>query len=279
MLSMNKIKLYDKSVVTLFRLRNPWSHTEWNGDWSKQSKKWNDDYKKQIDFKKEEDGIFFIPDKDFYFLFDRLEICYILYESNSLIYTIEEKNHKDGSVFNIEVNEDGFLSITVFRKNWRLHREIKNKKLPTFILLVKYDPNESNKFKIFSDFAGSSNSKETCCLNKKVTKGNYLIYIYRDSDHAGFTPDSKMDIQIVCSSKFKHNQMQFDSREQGFPLLQNILIQIAMKEKKYDVNSDNDFLEKFINFYNSGLSYYIYYYKTPGYIFHIEGTTKNIKDD
>ena len=73
--------------------------------------------------------------------------------------------------------------------------------------------------------------------------------------------------------------MQFDSREQGFPLLQNILIQIAMKEKKYDVNSENDFLEKFINFYNSGLSYYIYYYKTPGYIYHIEGTTKNIKDD
>ena len=33
------------------------------------------------------------------------------------MYTIEDKNHKDGSVFNLEVNEDGFLSVLVIRKN------------------------------------------------------------------------------------------------------------------------------------------------------------------
>jgi len=195
------------------------------------------------------------------------------------MYTIEEKNHKDGSVFNLEVNEDGFLSVSVIRKNWRLHREIKNKKLPTFILVVKYNPNESNKLKIFSEFTGTSKTYETCCINKKVTKGNYLIYIYRDTDHAEFTPDSNMDIQIVCSSKFRHNQMQFDSREKGFSLLQNIIIQTAMKEKKYDVNSGKDFLEKSINLYNSGLSYYVYYYNTQGNVHNIEGTISKIKND
>ena len=73
--------------------------------------------------------------------------------------------------------------------------------------------------------------------------------------------------------------MQFDLREQGFPLLQNIIIQIAMKEKKYDVNSGKDFLEKSINLYNSGLSYYIYYYNSPGSIYNIEGTISKIKND
>ena len=278
MLSVNKIELYNHDIVTLFRLRNPWSFKEWNGDWSEESDKWDDYTKKQIDFKKKDDGSFFISDKDFYSLFSSLEICYVLYDSTSLMYTVEEKNLKDGSVFNLEVNEDGFLSVSVIRKNWRLNREIKNKKLPTFILIVKYDPNESNKLKLFSDFTGTSKFNQTCCLNKKVTKGNYLIYIYRDLDHAEFTPDSKMDIQIVCSSSnFKYNQMQFDLREEGFPLLQNIIIQTAMNEKRYNINSGEDFLEKSINLYNSGLSYYIYYYNSPGNIYYIEGNISKIK--
>jgi len=36
--------------------------------------------------------------------------------------------------------------------------------------------------------------------------------------------------------------MQFDLREQGFPLLQNIIIQTAINEKKYDINSVKYFL-------------------------------------
>ena len=75
MLSVNKIKLYNGYIVTLYRLRNPWSHTEWTGDWSK---KWDDNTKKQVDFNDEDDGIFFIPEKDYFFLFRRLEICYVL---------------------------------------------------------------------------------------------------------------------------------------------------------------------------------------------------------
>ena len=80
-----------------------------------------------------------------------------------------------------------------------------------------------NKLKTFSDYDGTTKGCTTCTLNKKVKKGNYLVYIYRDSDHAEFTPDSNMDIQIACSSKCRYNQMQFDLREDGFPLLQNII--------------------------------------------------------
>ena len=277
MLSVNKIK-YENTDVILYRLRNPWSHQEWTGDWSKKSKRWNDNTKKQVEFNDKEDGIFYIPEKDFFCLFLRVNICYVLFDSTSLMYTIEAKNHKDGCVFNLEVDEDGFLSVLVIRKNWRVYnREIRYKKLPTFIAVVKYDPNESNKLRIFSEFSGTSNATETCCLNKKVTKGNYLIYVYRDTEHAEFIPDSNMDIQIVCSSKFRCNQMQFDLREKGFPLLQNIIIQTAIKEKKYDINSGEDFLGKSINLYNSGLSYYIYRYNTEGYIYDVEGTISKIK--
>ena len=71
--------------------------------------------------------------------------------------------------------------------------------------------------------------------------------------------------------------MQFDLREEGFPLLQNIIIQTAMNEKRYNINSGEDFLEKSINLYNSGLSYYIYYYNSPGNIYYIEGNISKIK--
>ena len=58
MLSVNKIELYNHDIVTLFRLRNPWSFKELNGDWSEDSDKWDDYTKKQIDFKKKDDGSF-----------------------------------------------------------------------------------------------------------------------------------------------------------------------------------------------------------------------------
>ena len=41
MLSENKVK-YENTDVILYKLRNPWSHQEWTGDWSKKSKRWND---------------------------------------------------------------------------------------------------------------------------------------------------------------------------------------------------------------------------------------------
>ena len=279
LVSFHQITTSQGKTVYLFRIRNPWSQGEWSGDWSDKSKLWDSKAKSQVNFQNKEDGIFFMNDTDFFKYFTHVEICYILYDSISVTYTIEgEENLKDASVFNIETEGEGFLSVSVLRKSWRANRELRDKILPTHISVVKYDPKAKNRLKTFSDYNGTFESYQTCAINVKVVKGNYLVYVYRDLDHAQFTTDKTMDIKVTCSAKFKHAQMSYDDRDKGFPLLQNIILQSAFKENNYDPDSGEDFDSNANQTRGNGIGHIIYYISTPGYYLDFTGGTTNVRN-
>ena len=276
-LGINVIETIYKDKYTLLRLRNPWSYKEWIGEWSDDSIYWDEKNKSQVDYKKSNDGIFYMSYIDFFKYFSSLQICYMLYDSTSLRYTVEgEDNLKNGIVFNLEVENDGLLFVAVMRKSWRAHREIRDKALPTHISIVRYNKNPENKLKTFYDYDGTTKSIETCTINKKVTKGNYLIYIYRDTDHAEFKVEPKMEIKIACSANFKHAQMNYDLREDGFPLLQNIIFQSILEEKKYDFNSGGEYYSFGGSFKNNGLGYIVSYGTIPDTFYEFNGNNNNL---
>ena len=130
LVSFTQITTSPGKKVYLFKIRNPWSQGEWTGDWCDKSKLWDDKAKSQVNFKDKEDGIFFMNDTDFFKYFTHVEICYILYDSISVKYSIEgDENLKNASVFNIETEGEGFLSVSVLRKSWRANRELRDKKI------------------------------------------------------------------------------------------------------------------------------------------------------
>ena len=280
LVSFCQITTSQNKKVYLFRIRNPWSQGEWNGDWSDKSSLWDSKTKSQVKFENKEDGIFFMSDTDFFKYFTHVEICYILYDSISVTYTVEgEENLKNASVFNIETEGEGFLSVSVLRKSWRANRELRDKILPTHISIVKCDPKPKSRLKTFSDYNGTFESFNTCALNVKVVKGNYLIYVYRDLDNAQFTLDEKkMDVKISCSSKFKHAQMSYDDRDRGFPLLQNIILQAEFIENNYDPDLGEDFDVNENQIKGNGIGHIIYYISTPGYYLDFTGGTANVKN-
>lgn len=279
MLNFYHIEKSDGKKVYLFQLRNPWSKGEWNGDWSDRSSLWDDKAKGQVSFSDKEDGIFYMNDTDFFKYFTHVEICYVLYDATIAAYTLEgEEKNKNGIVFNIITEKEGSISIAVLRKNWRTNRDIKDKMLPTHISLVKYDPNATKRLKTFSDYTGNFESYKTCALTANVEKGNYLIYIYRDVDHAEFTPDDKLDIKIICTSNFKHAQMSYDDRAKGFPLLQNIILQAEFIENNYDPDKSQDFDINSNQIRGNGIGHVIYYISTPGYFLNFTGSTKKVKN-
>ena len=279
MLDFYHVEKSDGNKEYLFKLRNPWSKGEWNGDWSDKSSLWDDKTKSQVNFTDKEDGIFFMNDNDFFKYFTHVEICYVLYDATSVTYSIEgEEKNKNGIVFNIITEKEGFLSVSVQRKNWRIYREVKNKLLPTHISVVKYDPNAENRLKTFSDYNGTFGSYRTCTLNVPVEKGNYLIYIYRDLDHAEYTPDDILNIKILCSSAFKHAQMSYDERDLGFPLLQNIILQAEFYENNYDPDKAEGFDINSNQIRGNGIGHVIYYITTPGYFLSFTGSTKKVKN-
>ena len=150
--------------------------------------------------------------------------------------------------------------------------------LPSHISVVKYDPNATNRLKTFSNYNGNFESYRTLAINLPIEKGNYLIYIYRDLDHAEFTPDDKLDIKIVCTAGFKHAQMSYDERSQGFPLLQNIILQAEFAENNYDPDKAEDFDINSNQIRGNGIGHVIYYISTPGYFLSFTGSTKKVQN-
>ena len=59
----------------LVKLRNPWGHGEWNGDWSDASPCWTPDLKARLDVAEADDGIFFMALDDLRTYFSSLDVC------------------------------------------------------------------------------------------------------------------------------------------------------------------------------------------------------------
>ena len=279
LLAIYQVQDKEGKNVYLFKLRNPWSKGEWNGDWSDKSSSWDDKLKTQVGFINKEDGIFFMSDNDFFKFFKHVEICYLLYDAkmNKLTITGEEKN-KNGIVHNIVIKGDGFLSVAVLRKSWRLNRELKDKMMPTHISVVRYDPDFTDRYKCFSDYTGNFESYTSCALNTPVKKGNYLIYIYRDLDHSEFTPDDALDIKLICTQEYECQQMSYDERDKGFPLLQNIILQAEFRENNYDPEKAEDFDLNSNQIRGNGIGHVIYYISTPGNFLSYTGSTKKVEN-
>ena len=273
LIDFNQIET-NNGKINLFRLRNPWSEGEWKGDWSDSNPLWDEKTKKQVKYSDKEDGIFFMNDTDFFKYFSRVEICNVIYDAKSITYTVEgEANLKNGIVFNIITEKAGDLNVSVLRKNWRAHRELKDKVLPTHISVVKYDPNQNNILKLFTDYNGTYLSTETCAINVQIEKGNYLIYVYRDIDHSEFSTDNQINIKIICSSEFEHAQMSYDKRDKGFPLLQNIILQAEFIENNYDPDKCEDFKITSTQLRGNGIGHVIFYVSNPGYFLDLKGST------
>ena len=279
LLDFIKIETAQRKDVFLFKLRNPWANTEWNGDWSDESKLWDAKTKSQVQIEEKDDGIFYMNDIDFFKYFNKIEICYLFLNSEEVIYEIDEDNVKNAGVFLIETEGEGFLSVSIPRENWRVHRDLKDKKLQTYISVNKYDPNAKNRLKTFTDYEAVLIPNKDCTLNMRIHKGNYLIYIYRDFDHAEYTPEKKVIVKITCSVKFRHTQMCYDERDKGFPLLQNIILQAAFKKQNYDPDSGLDFYGFKLGLKGNDIGYYIKYLATPGYYVKYQGGKNELKNN
>lgn len=71
------MKLVGGKEEHLLKVRNPWGHGEWQGDWGDDSKLWKSNPKvaAELDFRRVDDGTFWISWNDFCRAFSRLEVC------------------------------------------------------------------------------------------------------------------------------------------------------------------------------------------------------------
>jgi len=70
------LKVVEADNNKLVCLRNPWGATEWTGDWSDESEKWNKRLKNLVGFDEvKDDGTFWMDFNDYFKEFDCSYIC------------------------------------------------------------------------------------------------------------------------------------------------------------------------------------------------------------
>ena len=261
-------------TVHLLQIRNPHSEGEWNGDWSDSSNKWGTEEKKQVSYKKANDGTFFMEVSDFFNYFYDIEICHLPINGGIAKYKIDKSDIKNGQVFNIYIMSKCYFSVSVLRKQWRFNRELRGTALPTHISMCKYDPNCSNQMKMFSDYVGSKNSFDMCNVGTPLIPGYYLVYVYQDHDKLKTDISDYYEVRFDCSSGFKHMKMTSDLRDNGLPLLKNIILQAEIAANNYDTSSNKEFSVFSNEINNNGIGHQIY--KPPkGYYMKYRGNPSN----
>ena len=88
---------YGKCDERIIKLRNPWGKGEWGGNWSDNSPLWNQSLKNQLQVQKKEDGIFFMPFKEFRKYFSDFQICY--YHDDYSYSAMQLQSDKNKNVF------------------------------------------------------------------------------------------------------------------------------------------------------------------------------------
>ena len=201
--------------VKLVLIKSVWNdkNINWKGDWGNESPLWGIEEKKQVNYNNKKQDLFFMSFQDYYNYFNLTEICYILYNSYSKNYYINN-NISNGIVFNLYLEDEGYFSVSLVRKMWRFNRYLVNNIIPSFIILLGYNPSDDNNTNNFFDYISKNDSYEDVFLFKYLKKGFYLIYIYHDIVNLTIKKeDSNYVVKFDSKIKFRHKLMAKDSKK------------------------------------------------------------------
>ena len=107
--------------LRLLKLRNPWGHQEWSGDWSDQSSQWTDELRTKLNHKKQDDdGVFFISFEDYLSYYRSTTICK-LHEGGYTTKTLKVKpnTQKTYQVISVKMRDRSKVYFSVIQRSAR----------------------------------------------------------------------------------------------------------------------------------------------------------------
>lgn len=119
-------------------MRNPWGKGEWKGAWSDNSHEWNqvDSHtKQQMDFKKADDGVFFIPFEDFERYYSDFQICY--YHDNYQLSSFPVRTQVNETLeFEFQIKHAGQYYFSLNQENRRFWKKTDGYKYSQCALII-----------------------------------------------------------------------------------------------------------------------------------------------
>jgi len=249
---------FNGKKIRLCQIRNPHGSKEWNGDWSDRSPLWNNKLDKIFDHKVNDDkdlddGLFFICIEDFKKYFKTIYICPTIYDSEVKSFKISENEIAKPQVFSLSLPKDSDATISASTPFWRFNRNLKNKNHPISIIIAKVGVKDGivNGLQFLD---GEFSADDDPAINKKLTKGFYLIWVYSYTDEYKNRNIDHFNVRISANSRFT---CKLEKNDSNFELIREIMLTGIRNEFKEQIAKD----EKFGTLKNSlgqtGIGYYV----------------------
>ena len=261
----------NSAEVKLLKIRNLWGTNEWKGDWSDNSGKWTENFKRTVKLEKKEDGIFWMAYEDFIQFYTSTHICQIHDDFNYNCKKIKVNSNEFFNIAKVNVNKNSSGYFLVNLKNKRIYQNLKgidNFNNPFCSMIVfKQD---KNGFKYIGSDSGKHDRLYVECEN--MEQGTYYIAVTFPKESKNFELNNfepkkfdKLSFRVGIYSNLKDAKIQdIDENEKNDinDFVFNIISQLANEnpEKYRFANEGENSSWRVINFDNNRNGYgYIYY--------------------
>ena len=167
-------------MVRLVKLRNAWINEVWTGNWSNTSKKWNDDFREELEYEKDkvEHGLFWMTIEDLLNYFQELNVTkcsprnFYSYEKIQI-----EKNEKfSRKIILANIQKKGKYVFSVDQQDKNIFPSTQFEHSPVRLTVGKI---EDAKLKILAHT--STKVSRNTYIRKLVEPGIYYILIEKES--------------------------------------------------------------------------------------------------
>ena len=261
----------NSAEVKLLKIRNLWGTNEWKGDWSDNSGKWTENFKRTVKLEKKEDGIFWMAYEDFIQFYTSTHICQIHDDFNYNCKKIKVNSNEFFNIAKVNVNKNSSGYFLVNLKNKRIYQNLKgidNFNNPFCSMIVfKQD---KNGFKYIGSDSGKHDRLYVECEN--MEQGSYYIAVTFPKESKNFELNNfepkkfdKLSFRVGIYSNLKDAKIEdIDENEKNDikDFIFNMISQLANEnpEKYRFANEGENSSWRVINFDNNRNGYgYIYY--------------------
>jgi len=238
------LKKPNGNEIQLLKMKNMWGTNEWIGDWSDQSLKWTQEFKKAVGLQNKEDGVFWMSYDDYLQFYTTTHIAQV--HSDYLYNVLKLKNKNPQNICRIKVDRAGSGYFMVNLKNTRIYNNLKDANYSNpFCSIIVMRKDEDN-FEFIGSDSGKKDRFYIPC--HEMEKGIYYVAV----------SFPKINKSLPLQSNFEFNQNEFNFRVGVYSTNKDVKL-----EEVEDANELGDFIFDSIA-YNAEKNDEKYYFAQEG---------------
>ena len=267
------LKKSNGAEIKLLKMKNIWGTNEWVGDWSDNSSKWTQEFKKEVGLEPKQDGIFWISYEDYLQFYTTTHICKLHpnYDYTTQKIKSSKANNEPLNLTKVVVKQPGHGYFIVNQKNTRIYRNLKDPEYENpYCNMVVFKDDNKNGYTFVGSDSGKHDRLYVECEN--LVPGTYYIAVTFPVPNPGFSLQKNfenIDFDInfrvgVYSSQKQLNIEPLNEKEIeevsgfGFEIVENLAKD--NQDKYYFAHEGETKSFRVINFDNNNCGFgYIYY--------------------